>query len=152
MVAPQKIGTYRDDSWASVLSEIEARRNEVSRTLHPKTRTAMGQFFTPIPVACFMADTIAVAGDRISMLDPGAGIGVLSAALVSRLASAQRPPARIDIILFDLEAAFGAPLRQTMEACQTACESSGIHLEYQILNEDFICSTAAALASPMIDR
>ena len=74
-------------SWQGVLEELDARRNDVSQALNQKTRTAMGQFFTPMPVARFMAGMFAAPGDRVSILDPGAGIGLLSAALISKVVS-----------------------------------------------------------------
>ena len=40
----------------------------------------MGQFFTPAPTARFMADLSEVSGEDVRLLDPGAGLGSLSAA------------------------------------------------------------------------
>ena len=54
----------------------------------PKTeRKAYGQFFTSRETAIFMADlfNIPTGKTEVSILDPGAGSGILSAALIERL-------------------------------------------------------------------
>ena len=50
-------------------------------------RKAYGQFFTSRETAMFMADlfSMPVGKAEVSILDPGAGSGILSAALIERL-------------------------------------------------------------------
>ncbi|MFM6755392.1 MAG: restriction endonuclease, partial [Dolichospermum sp.] len=50
-----------------------------------KQRSELGQFLTPAPVARFMAEQFNNLSGHISLLDPGAGIGSLTAAFVERL-------------------------------------------------------------------
>ena len=52
----------------------------------PKTeRKVIGQFFTPLSIAEYMGGLSFRCGEKISILDPGAGSGLLSAALIDRL-------------------------------------------------------------------
>jgi adenine-specific DNA-methyltransferase len=57
----------------------------VSDALDKKHRAAWGQFFTPAPVAAFLADLIILpeAGGFV-VLDPGAGTGSLAAAVAAK--------------------------------------------------------------------
>ena len=54
-----------------------------------KQRKAYGQFFTSKETARFMAGLFSMPANKteISILDPGAGSGILSASLIERLQS-----------------------------------------------------------------
>ena len=47
-----------------------------------KERKKIGQFFTDSQTAQFMASMFSFSKNRIRVLDPGAGTGILSAALI----------------------------------------------------------------------
>jgi adenine-specific DNA-methyltransferase len=73
----------------STTADIESRRRAATQLLDASHRSQFGQYFTPAPVAQFMASLFQRPRGRnhLSILDPGAGIGIgsLSAALLSRL-------------------------------------------------------------------
>ena len=48
-------------------------------------RKNKGQFFTPKKVANFMANSVIFDNDNIHILDPGAGTGILIAAVCDRI-------------------------------------------------------------------
>lgn len=57
---------------------LENRRLRATRGLDRKHRSAFGQFFTPAPVARYMASLLQFSeSDEIRLLDPRAGIGSL---------------------------------------------------------------------------
>lgn len=62
----------------------EIVKNTEKYTLnHSKgTRKAKGQFFTPASIASFMGTRASVISRHISILEPGAGNGLLTASLV----------------------------------------------------------------------
>lgn len=60
-------------------------RVHYSSRLNLKQRSELGQFLTPAPVARFMAGQFHNLSGHISLLDPGAGVGALTAAVVERL-------------------------------------------------------------------
>src|SRR5207302_1126889 len=72
---------------ARLFAAIGRRRLEVSRKLGPKRRGEMGQFFTPLSTARLMASFFKIGRDELRLLDPGAGIGSLTAAWVADLCS-----------------------------------------------------------------
>jgi len=49
-------------------------------------RKSFGQFFTPKTTACFMAEMVSIpTKKKVTILDPGAGSGILSAAIVEKV-------------------------------------------------------------------
>lgn len=108
-------------------------------------RKEKGQYFTPPEVCSFMADLLAEpTGDTFRFLDPGAGIGSLSAALCERLAHPGRHR-RIEAHLFENHLEMLPYLRQTMDCCRSALEQAGHSLTFHIHEQDFILDTAASL-------
>lgn len=63
-------------SIVNITSEYTNEHNKISRKVK-------GQFFTPLSVAKFMAKCASTEAEHLSILEPGAGNGLLSAALVS---------------------------------------------------------------------
>lgn len=105
----------------------------------------LGQFFTPKPVAEFMASLFEVSRNEVRLLDAGAGAGALSAALVGRLCREPRKPKRISITAYEIDAAQVEPLQTRLEGCRRECKRAGISFSATVLNEDFIAS-----AVPMV--
>ena len=71
-----------------MLSEVDQTRLTVSRAMDPKRKSQLGQFFTPTSIARFMAEMFDGGGkEECRLLDPGAGIGSLSAAFLDRWVS-----------------------------------------------------------------
>ncbi|MHB1542091.1 MAG: N-6 DNA methylase [Steroidobacteraceae bacterium] len=68
-------------------ADLESRRRVATKHLDDAHRSRLGQFFTPEPVARFMASLFEQPprGKHLAILDPGAGIGSLSAALLAHL-------------------------------------------------------------------
>ena len=56
-------------------------RLDASLKLDPKRRSGLGQYMTPTPIGRFMASLFGNVSGDIRVLDPGAGVGSLSAAL-----------------------------------------------------------------------
>lgn len=62
------------------LADIESRRRSATRAVDTAHRAEYGQFFTPQSTAGFMASLFDFDDTPIELLDPGAGIGSLTAA------------------------------------------------------------------------
>jgi adenine-specific DNA-methyltransferase len=67
-----------------LVDRVDLIRLDVGRRLDPAHRAAMGQFFTPAPIARFMANLAKPRAGHVRLLDPGAGVGSLSAAWITR--------------------------------------------------------------------
>ncbi|MEB3217953.1 MAG: Eco57I restriction-modification methylase domain-containing protein [Nostocales cyanobacterium 94392] len=105
-----------------------------------KQRSQLGQFLTPAPIARFMAKQFINLSGNISLLDAGAGIGILTAAFVERLLANPGEVNSCHITAYEVESDFILPLRQSLRECCEALESKGIKAEYQIYEESFINS------------
>jgi adenine-specific DNA-methyltransferase len=127
------------------MDEILTLESQYHAATSPEERKKKGQFFTPPEISRFMAGMLADPFPReLRLLDPGAGVGSLSAAVcerVSRLAS----PRKLEIHLIENDASVLPYLRKTMKWCQDLLESNGHSLTAQIHGErDFILDVAAS--------
>ena len=105
-----------------------------------KQRKAYGQFFTSKETARFMAGLFSMPANKteISILDPGAGSGILSAALIERLQSV-RMLQKIYLTCYETDEKIIQLLRSNLE---WICLQSVVPLEYQIISENYILSQA----------
>ncbi|MBS0422827.1 MAG: Eco57I restriction-modification methylase domain-containing protein [Proteobacteria bacterium] len=121
---------------ARSLLDLDQRRREISSQLDPAQRSALGQFLTPTATARFMAGLLHFSGNASAqLLDPGAGIGALSAAATARWELGDRA-APLSITCYEIERTFRLPLQATL---------AGLGAPYQVVHDDFI--EAAVLAS-----
>lgn len=117
--------------YAERLSEFYAR------TYDTKTRKLKGQFFTPKKVSIFMANLFEMHKNKIRLLDPGAGTGVLTAAFCERLLTNDK------IVNLAIDAYENDPnllplLKMALESCKIELEKAGHNVEYSIYERDFI--------------
>ena len=63
--------------------EEERLTHAANTAIEHKAR--LGQYFTPYPIARFMASLFPVTDQKIRLLDPGAGIGALSCTFLERI-------------------------------------------------------------------
>ena len=134
----------------TLVALVEARRQQVSRSLEAKTRTQLGQYFTPRPVADFLAAqlTLPQLGD-FRVLDPGAGVGSLTASLVARVLR-ERSALALTIVAFEIDEALVPHLRQTLEDCRRVAGVLGVALSYEIREEDFVQWGAQAIEGSLL--
>jgi len=116
----------------------------------------LGQFFTPAPVADFMASLFPSMPREVQLLDAGAGHGALSEALVRRLCAGRRKPKHISVTAYELDGSAIEALHATMNQCRQECEQAGIAFSANVLNEDFIAAASPTargdLFSPPLPR
>lgn len=89
---------------------LDDRRIDVTGVLDREHRSSLGQFFTPGSVARYMASLFDFPpGREIQLLDPGAGIGSLTAAVAHAC-----EPLPIAVTCYELEPKFQSELRETL--------------------------------------
>jgi len=119
-----------------LLEQAEARRVAASEQLPAENRRDLGQFFTPAPLARMLAsffDLAAVGRDGVTLLDPGAGTGSLTAAFVDRLTS-EAPDLRLEAQAFELDPELHTPLKATLKECSETNANANTRLRV----DDFI--------------
>ncbi len=124
------------------LSEVDQTRLTVSRAMDPKRKSQLGQFFTPASIARFMAEMFDRGGKGDSrLLDPGAGIGSLSAAFLERWASGGFNFQRIELHAFEIDASLLPHLNKTLATYE---DRAG--LVPLIRNVDFVHAASDSLS------
>ncbi|MGD0223712.1 MAG: N-6 DNA methylase [Terriglobia bacterium] len=135
-----------------LLRRVEEFRVEATRKLDPARRVELGQFLTPTPIAKFMASMCEAKSRSIRILDAGAGVGSLTAAVVAELCTRQRHPLRMSVSAYELDRALVTYLNQTMSLCKQLCAQVGIHFESEINSVDFIQSVGSTLSAPLFEE
>lgn len=126
------------DKKVSPVSFAEKLGNDLNLQATAEEKKIKGQFFTSTTIALYMANLMRFTDKKsIRVLDPGAGVGILTAALVERII---RENKKLDLFvdLFDNDQSAISSLERNMEHCKTLMEESGNKFEYRILEEDFI--------------
>ncbi|WP_185744138.1 Eco57I restriction-modification methylase domain-containing protein [Arachnia propionica] len=131
-----------------LLSIAEAERVAALSWLDVNTQREFGQFFTPVAAARLIASMprLPEAG-MLRVLDPGAGSGVLAAALVSRALS-ERPGLSIEVLAVECDPAVLPSLRATLSACERA---GGGRVQTNAVEADFILDSVGLEASLSLD-
>jgi len=67
---------------AGFLDQLDSIRTEAQKSLNIERQSDLGQFFTQPSVAKLMAGMFSSYPSSINLVDPGAGVGTLSAAFI----------------------------------------------------------------------
>jgi len=123
---------------------VSAGREKAFQSLSRKYRGSNGQFFTPYPIARFMAG---MQSPRSSMriLDAGAGVGALTLATVEsalRLGGVNV----IEVVCFEKEPVFKSILEENLENCRECCADQAVEFRFKVVSEDFILAASRELA------
>ena len=100
----------------------EARRVAETAERSSARRAALGQFFTPAPVASLLAGMFDPPAGRVRVLDAGAGVGSLTAALVDR-ATSECWAADLDVTAVEIDSDLLGALTETLRECAQASPS-----------------------------
>ncbi len=128
-------------------SKIDDRRRRTNALLDPVTRAELGQFMTPAIVAGTLAECISTAGDELHLLDPGAGVGSLTAAVVARLIGAERRPGLVSLTAYEIDPVMREGLIATLADCVAALTAVGVRATSNVVAEDFVESALAGKTS-----
>lgn len=137
--------TVTSPSPIALLGEVDLLRQQASRRLDPARRSELGQFFTPAATAQLMASMVIGEAEAIRVLDPGAGVGILTAALVAEICSRPNRPRSVVLTAYELDQSLIEPLSETLAACQRQCEAAGVNCRVEVVNRDFIEDAVEAL-------
>lgn len=111
-----------------------------------------GQFFTPLFVAEYMASLLDVSLPVISLLDPGAGKGVLSAAYVRRLIYKEPRPRQINVTAYELDLDLIPELAKCYQGLERECRANEVEFHSRIVRDDFVHATVLALSSDLFEK
>jgi adenine-specific DNA-methyltransferase len=104
-----------------------------------KPNKALGQFFTPLSIARFMARLLPPFDKSLRVLDPGSGAGVLACAVCEILND------DIELVLYEVDPDIATCLKATISYLQTWMEAANRKLRFQIVQQDFVSDNASSL-------
>lgn len=113
-------------------------RLHCSAKLNQKQRSELGQFLTPANIARFMARQFNSLSGHIKILDPGSGVGTLTAAVVERLLANPNQVKSCHITVYEIEPIFIESLNQCLRDCCRALKNQGIEADYSLRQDNFI--------------
>ncbi len=128
-----------------LVERVEFYRLEADRKIVQSRRLKAGQFMTPAPIARFMASLFNHFEEELFLLDPGAGVGSLTAAFLDSLLKHGTSPTSIVAHAYEVEDALLEYLSGTSNECQQACAEHRISFHGHIHQEDFIRAGAEIL-------
>lgn len=129
----------------SLGSRVDARRREAMAALDVDAQRTLGQFFTSKSAADLVAMMPQLL-DRGTMrvLDPGAGVGSLTAALVER-AIREAPSLSLELVAVELDVCVVPQLQETLTDCVKEGARHGMTIDTQLLQMDFLLDGVEAL-------
>lgn len=120
----------------------EHQQTQFNSSTLPAERKEHGHFGTPARISELMAGMFSeIPPGPVRILDPGAGVGMLSAAVCDRIVR-QRVPRSVTFELWENDPRLERFMRTTMERCRRVLEEAGHCMEYQIRTEDFILANS----------
>ncbi len=118
------------------------QQRQFDATTLPRTRKERGHFGTTPAIADFMAGMFTeIPQGPVRVLDPGAGVGTLSAAVCQRVLQ-QKNRRELLFELWENDQRLEPRLRTTMEACQKTLKDAGHEMQFAVETGDFVLEHA----------
>ncbi len=114
-------------------------------TISKEHRDTLGQYLTPSKIADFMSSLIECKLKSIDILDPGAGIGILSCSLCEALAKSHNKPEKIRLVAYEFDKKLIPLLKKCLDYLRLWLTSNNVSLEYKVINSDFILTNASVM-------
>lgn len=156
-VAEDAVATNRHwvSGGASLLYSADHRGWECATKIQRSARAEAGQFFSPKPVAKFLSlwfSSESFNQPQVHLIDPGAGGGVLTAAVVSRIlqlhTQGQLPHLKkIILTTWEIDARFHSALQRTLFECKRKLQNVGIDAETHQRSSNYVLEAVADLES-----
>jgi adenine-specific DNA-methyltransferase len=125
---------------------------QVLKDCSPLRQKELGQYPTQAAIATFMANRFELpSSDSISVLDAGAGTGVLAAALVERLINCCKKLKRIHLDCFEVAPELLPDLRLTLASLRIVALRNEIELIARVMPQDFVTAATRMAAERNYD-
>ncbi len=118
----------------------EFYRIDASQKLGSASRALLGQYMTPAPIGRFMASLFTETQGAMRVLDPGAGVGSLTAAVAERLCRSADKPRSVEFVCYEIDHALFGYLGNTLEEAKIDCGRAQVSARYSLLDDDFVLS------------
>jgi|GEM_PF-1271298 len=137
----------------AIVEYTDLYRLDANRKLDSKTRSLLGQYMTPTPIARFMSSFFDnYEGSDIRLIDPGAGVGTLTASFIEEFIRRQSNLRHIHVIAYEIDSVMLDYLNSTIQNSHVLCRNSKIDLNTDIICEDFIKYGVTLLANELFNN
>ena len=121
-----------------MLEHIVNKTLKFIKSFSKEERKSKGQFFTSLETAQFMAKMFNFQnfGDVVSLLDPGAGTGILTAAFIDE-AVQNRHIKKVNVVCYETDPQVLPILKENLEFLK---ENAEIEIEYSVRDKDYLLS------------
>lgn len=139
-----------EDNISPFVSELPSEYADRLGILYTKQVTALhkkenGQYFTPTPIAHFMASFCTNLKNHIQILDPGCGTAVLSCSLIEHLVRNNNSLERIELIVYETDPALISYSERVMLFTKEYLKKRNIEFHYIIKVCDFVLDNSLIL-------
>ncbi len=131
-----------------LLLRAERRRAEATARLDASARSDLGQFLTGPDVAAFLATFFDLSTGPLRLLDPGAGVGSLAAAVVERFH--REAACQVAVTAVEVDQGLLAPLRETLDdaSATVAAVNETVHADFTEWGTDQVAGFSALNFEP----
>ena len=142
-----------NSSAQALFTDVELRQETLSVALDRRRRSQLGQFFTPAPIARFIASMLDTPErSSIRVLDPGAGVGILCTAAVVHLVTHQSRLKSVELVAYELDAYLDEELRKTLVACELWAKSVGVDLSWELRASDYVADVGLLIGGSGMEQ
>ena len=134
---------------AMLIDSVDFFRLDANRNIGAEKRSDLGQYMTPPATAGLMASMFEARLEELRLLDPGAGVGSLTAAFVSEICGRKSKPRSICAMAYEIDPKLCEYLASTFDQCKQTCGAAGIEFRGEIANADFIDRGASLLRNEL---
>ncbi len=128
---------------SSLLADADTTRERANAALDEAARASLGQFMTPGVVASFMASMFRDLGPEVRLLDAGAGVGSLTAALVHEALGRTPTPQTIEATAYEVDPVMLSGLHDVLGSCKAAARRARSRFVGRVVDRDFIADGAS---------
>lgn len=104
-----------------------------------------GQFFTPSEIAHFMASFTTISKEKIKILDPGCGVGILSTAVIEKIISTSNITKAIELVVFETDVDVLPLAERCFEYLRNWLAKRNINFTIFLCKNDFILHNSIIL-------
>ena len=113
-----------------------------SELLNKDNKVKYAQYYTGKDIAIYMANMFKKLNKKVvRILDPGCGMGMLTAAFLDRLIKINnRKIEKVIITMYEIDRHVIEVLQTNMNKISEECQNNGLEIEYSIVNQNYIQS------------
>ncbi|MGH9844168.1 MAG: Eco57I restriction-modification methylase domain-containing protein [Blastocatellia bacterium] len=145
-IQPQQLKPQEQEGPSAFAERLGRSYAALTQSEHKRS---LGQYFTPSDVASFMAKMYRGGEQRLRVLDPGAGAGILSSALCESLASRTEKPGEIAIDAYETDVALAGYLERSLAYAKEWLQVKGVNFHFRIHTDDFVLNNAGILSDSL---